>query len=343
MMAMSFEELAKLAVAKKASDLHIVVGEPPILRVDGALQVQTDLPAITAEDAEKLSSSITTPEEQERFRAERELDFSYVAEDGTHFRMNLQWEQGTIGLVARLVSANIPTLQELFMPEICKNILQVKQGLVLMTGPTGAGKSSSLAAMVNYINETRAEHIVTFEDPIEFAFTPKKSVILQRQIGTDVLSFAEGLKHVVRQDPNVIVVGEARDLETMSAVLTLAETGHLVLATLHTPGAVQAVNRIIDLFPPHQQEQVRFSLSSVLTAIIAKWLLPRASGGRIPAYEILINTTAVAGLIRDNKVSQIKTVLETSRNQGMITMDQALEELRKAGEISQDVSSEATH
>jgi len=340
-MALTFEELAQLAILKGASDIHVVVGEPPILRVQGVLEVQTDLAIVTPEGAEEIVSSVATAEQQRVFRDLRECDFSYVIQDGTHFRVNLHWQQSTAGLVARLLTANIPSLHDLFMPEITTHILQARQGLILVTGPTGAGKSTSLAAMVNYINQERAEHIVTLEDPIEFVFKPKKSVIRQRQLGTDVLSFAEGLKHVVRQDPNVVVVGEIRDAETVSVVLMLAETGHLVLATLHTPGAIQAIDRIVDMFPPYHQDQARFTLASVLRATIAKRLLPRVSGGRIPAYEVLINTQAVQGIIRENRISQIKSIIQISGKQGMNTMEQALQLLWKAGEISNETFVEA--
>ena len=335
-MATTFEDLVAIAREKKASDLYIVPGESPVLRVEGTLEVQSQLPAVTADDTERMLADIATPEEQKIFRDARELDMSVVTKDGTHLRVNLNWERRAVSVVARLIASEIPSLEDQFMPEVSKSILRATSGLVLITGPTGSGKSSSLAAMVDYINKERAEHIITFEDPIEFIFKDKKSVIIQRQLGTDVLSFAEGLKHAMRQDPNVIVVGEVRDPETMGAVLTLAETGHFVLATLHTPNAVLAVNRIIDLFPPHQQEQVRISLASVLTAVIAKLLLPRVVGGRIPAYEVLVNTPAVAGLIRENRVNQIQSSIETSGNQGMITMEQALRALREAGEITQE-------
>ena len=238
--------------------------------------------------------------------------------------------------MARVIEEKKPTLEEMGMPDIIKDLLDQPQGLILITGPTGCGKSTTLAAMVNHINSTRSCHIVTLEDPIEYIFTSDKSLVAQRQLGSDVSSFASGLKHVLRQDPNVIMVGEMRDLETISAAITLAETGHLVLATLHTYNAVQTVDRIIDIFPPHQQAQVKSQLSMLLTAVISQRLLPRVSGGRVAARELLIRNSAVANLIREGKISQLKSVMEMHSKNGMITLDSHLKELYKAGEITKE-------
>lgn len=337
-MAVSLDQLFQLAVKSGASDLHIAAEMPPILRIDGELQPQTDLPVLSPRETEALCSSLLNEEQKRRFVNQRELDFGYAIKDGTRFRVNLHWERNFAGLVARVISSEIPTLEQLGMPSIVFDLVRLDQGLILFTGPTGCGKSTSLAAMINLINEERTAHIVTLEDPIEFVYKPKKCVIKQRQLGTDMLSFGEGLKHVVRQDPNVILVGEMRDLETIASTITLAETGHLVFATLHTFSAAQTVDRIIDVFPPHQQNQVRLQLSLFLKGVISQRLLPRVNGGRIAVREILINSPAVANLIRENKIAQIKSAIQTSAEMGMMTMDQDLKRLFEAGEITEAIA-----
>lgn len=334
----TIEHLFALTQEKRASDLHIAAGLPPVLRVDGVLLPQTNLPVLSPKETEAMCVSLLSEEQKRRFQDTRELDTSYELKDGTRFRVNLHWERGNAGLVARLISADIPSLNDLMMPEIVYELLPLQQGMILLTGPTGCGKSTSLAAMIEYINQQRAVHIVTLEDPIEFLYKPKKAIIKQRQLGTDMLSFGEGLKHVVRQDPNVILVGEMRDLETIASTITLAETGHLVLATLHTFNAAQTVDRIIDVFPPHQQNQVRLQLSLFLKAVISQRLLPRSSGGRIAAREVLVNSPAIGNLIRENKVAQIKTAIQTSAEMGMTTLDQDVKRLFEAGEIAEDVA-----
>jgi len=265
------------------------------------------------------------------------LDLGYENQ-GFRYRVNLHWERGNIGMVARVINDTIPNLDELGMPKIIYDLLDLKQGLLLLTGPTGCGKSTSLAAMIEYINNNRFCNIITFEDPVEYLFTPQKSIIIQRQLGTDMLSFAEGLKHALRQDPNVIMVGEMRDLETIATTITLAETGHLVLATLHTYNAAQTIDRIIDIFPPHQQGQVRMQLSMTLASVISQRLLPKADGGRVAGREIMINTPAIANLIRENKIAQVKTVIETSSKEGMVSMDQNLQKLYKEKQIDKEVA-----
>ena len=326
------------AIAENASDIHIIVGKPPILRVDGKLKIIKDEPEITRKSAENLIFEILLPQQKERLLSKKELDISYELADETRFRINCHFEKNNLGLVARVIPAEIPTMEELLMPEIVYKLTREKQGLILLTGPTGCGKSTSLAAMVNLINNERAVHIVTLEDPIEFIFKPIKSIIKQRQVGIDTLSFAEGLKHVLRQDPNVIMVGEMRDLETIAVTLTLAETGHLVFATLHTNNAAQTVDRIIDVFPPYQQDQIRTQCSMVLKGVIAQQLLPKEGDGRIAAREIMINTPAIANLIRENKIAQIKSIIQTSSDKDMITMDQDLERLYKARLISEEIA-----
>ena len=327
---MEILSLFKLGVEKGASDIHIIVGKPPVIRIDGVLN-EIEGVAFTRGSAKESIYSLLTSFQQKLFETDRELDFSYEIKNVSRFRVNIHFEKESPGLVARIVSTTVPILDELLMPQIVKKFLKMREGLILVTGPTGCGKSTTLAAMINEINETRNCHIITLEDPIEFLFTAKKSIIRQRQLGNDMKSFKEGLKHVLRQDPNVIMVGEMRDLESIAATITLAETGHLVLATLHTFSAAQTVDRIIDSFPPYQQPQVRLQVSITLRAIISQQLLRGARGGRVSSREILINNNAVSNLIRENKIAQIKTVIQTSAEEGMITMDNDLKRLVAEG------------
>jgi twitching motility protein PilT len=333
---MEINTLFKLASEQNASDAHIIVGKPPILRIDGKLTEIAEAPPYTSAKAKEIIYSILTHLQQEKYEEERELDLSYEIENVGRFRVNIHWEKENPGLVARVVSNDIPTMENLSMPDISKKLIQLHDGLILVTGPTGCGKSTTLAAMVEEINTTRSVHIVTLEDPIEYIFTPKKSIIRQRQVGSDMKSFKMGLKHVLRQDPNVIMVGEMRDLESIAATITLAETGHLVFATLHTLNAAQTVDRIIDSFPPYQQSQVRVQLSMSLRAVISQQLMTKVKKGRIAAREIMINVPAIANLIRENKIAQIKTVIQTSADEGMITMDNDLKRLVKEGTISKE-------
>lgn len=329
---LNINQLLKAAADQKASDLHIVVGRPPVLRINGEL-TDTNASVVTPQEAERLVSSLLTKEQYARFMAEKELDLSYAIEGGVRFRVNVHREREHAGLVARVVPNVIPTMENLGLPEIVERLAHLRNGLILFTGPTGSGKSTSLASIINYINQHRSEHIVTLEDPIEFLFTSQQSLIRQRQLGVDFVTFDAALKHVVRQDPNIIMVGEMRDLETVAAAMTLAETGHLILATLHTPSAAQTVDRIIDFFPPHQQAQIRQQLSLVLRAVVAQTLLPRVAGGRVAAREILLNTPAVANLISEDKVHQIKSVIQTSAAEGMQTLDQDLKRLVQEGQV----------
>ncbi len=314
----------ELAKKKKASDVHIIVGKPPILRINGLLNEIADEKPITPTEAERAILKLLNPQQKERLLREKELDMSVELKDETRFRVNCHYEKDALGMVARLVPAQIPTLEDIHASEIIHDLTLLDGGLVLVTGPTGHGKSTTLAAMIDAINSERSAHIVTLEDPIEFIFKPKKCIIRQRQLGTDMLSFDSGLKHILRQDPNIIMVGEMRDLETIGSAITLAETGHLVLATLHTQTAAQTIDRIIDIFPPHQQDQIRIQLSMTLQAVISQRLLPGNGdkGTRVAVREILLNTPAVANMIRENKISQIKTAIQTSAGEGMITMDQ---------------------
>lgn len=333
----TIDELFRIAVEKGASDLHLVTDMQPVLRIDGELKPIDGTAVLSATDVEKLCYSILTEQQKATYIEDRELDISHEIDNLSRFRVNLHWEKEHAGMVARVIAMKIPTMEEINMPAIVYDLIKLNQGLILVTGPTGSGKSTSLAAMIDLINRERARHIITLEDPIEFVYEPKKSIIKQRQYGTDILSFAQGLKHVLRQDPNVILVGEMRDLETIASTITLAETGHLVMATLHTLNAAQTIDRIIDVFPPYQQPQVRLQLSLFLRAVISQQLLPKKGGGRIASREILLNTPAVANLIRENKIAQIKTAIQTSKDHGMITMDQAVKQL-----YEQDMIEEST-
>ena len=339
---MDVKNLFKIAAEKKASDLHLLVGQPPIIRIDGELVTVNSVwtgkefyGPLSVTDLTVVTELLLDKEQRSRLTKEKDLDCSYAV-NNVRFRVNVSYEKNNLCVVARVIEEKKPTLDEIGMPEIIKDLLNVPQGLILITGPTGCGKSTTLAAMINHINANKSCHIVTLEDPIEYIFTSDKSLVAQRQLGSDVASFASGLKHVLRQDPNVIMVGEMRDLETISAAITLAETGHLVLATLHTYNAAQTIDRIIDIFPPHQQAQVKSQLSMLLTAIISQRLLPRISGGRIAARELLIRNAAVSNLIREGKISQLKSVMEMHTKNGMITLDSHLKELYKDNEISKE-------
>lgn len=323
---MDIKELLKTAAEQKASDLHMVVGLPPALRINGELMYIEGRDAIGVKDMEQMINSVLSENQRERFASTKELDFG-MSIDTYRYRVNLHYERGNIGLVARVINDNVPGLDEIGMPKIIYNLLGLRQGLILVTGPTGCGKSTTMAAMIEYINANRFCNIITLEDPIEYMFKPNKGIIIQRQLGSDMLSFASGLTHCLRQDPNVIMVGEMRDLETIATTITLAETGHLVLATLHTYNAAQTIDRIIDIFPPHQQGQVRTQLSMTLAAVISQRLLHKIDGGRVATREIMINTPAVANIIRENKIAQLRTVIETSSKEGMTSMDQNLKKM----------------
>ncbi len=335
---MSLQKIFELAVSKKASDVHIFVGKPPILRIEGKLKSIKSIDDLTKKDAENLIFSILNENQKQKFLTQKELDTSYELSDNSRLRVNCFFEKDNPGLVARIIPSKIPTMQEIMMPEIVYELTRENRGLVLLTGPTGCGKSTSLASMINLINQERSVNIITLEDPIEFVFKPIKSIIKQRQVGTDTISFAKGLKYILRQDPNVIMVGEMRDLETIATTLTLAETGHLVFATLHTNSASETIDRIIDVFPPHQQDQIRIQLSMVLKGVIAQQLIPKKDEGRIASREIMIKNSAIANLIRESKIAQIKSVIQTSGNEKMISMDQNLQRLYKEKVITKEIA-----
>lgn len=333
------ESLLTNAAAHNASDVHIVVGHQPLFRIDGKLVEVEGEPVVTSELASDLVFSLLNDQQREKFIRERELDFAYQVKRVSRFRVNVHWERGCVGLVARLVRSNPPTMAALGMPKALYEMTRLHQGLILVTGPTGCGKSTSLAAMIELINQERKAHIITLEDPIEYLYTAQQSIVRQRELYRDFLSFAEALKHVVRQDPNVIMVGEMRDLETIATALTVAETGHLVLATLHTNGSAETIDRIIDVFPPYQQHQIRLQLSMELRAVVSQELLPAINGGRVAAREIMMNTPAVSNLIRENKIAQLKTVMQTSAQDGMMTQDQDIKRLYQERLISRETAS----
>jgi twitching motility protein PilT len=331
---MHINNLLAMAVAKGASDLHIKVGGRPVLRIDGELVMQEELAAVTEEMMERLFQEISTEKLRETFAVEMEADFAYQLETAGRFRINLSRQGGARSIICRPVKTEIPTCEALGLPPVCRDLAMLKSGLVIVTGPTGCGKSTTLAAMMNYLNLHVKRKIITIEDPVEYVHHDVKSIFYQREIGRDTRSFANALKYALRQDPDVILVGEMRDLDTMSAVLTAAETGHLVLTTLHTPGAVEAINRFIDVFPPHHQQQVRTQFAAVLQGVIYQLLVPRAGGhGRIAAIEVLLASPAVRNLIREGKNYQIMNIIQTSAQQGMQSLNKALAALSESGAI----------
>jgi twitching motility protein PilT len=330
----SMSELFLLMHERGASDLHLSVAAPPTLRIDGEL-VPTPFDKLTPEVSQALVYSLLTDAQRQRFEATNELDLAFGLKGIGRLRMNIYRQKGAVGAAIRAIPNSFKTFEELGIPSVVYDLVKVPKGLLLVTGPTGSGKSTTLASMIDHINETRNGHIVTVEDPIEYVHAHKKCIINQREVGADTESFAAALKFVLRQDPDVILIGELRDLETISAALTIAETGHLVLATLHTNDCAQTINRIIDVFPQHQIEQVRVQLSFVLQAVMAQQLLVHASGqGRVMAAEILIATPALRNVIREQKVEQIPLAIQTGGKLGMQTMNQSLADLYRQKRIT---------
>ena len=328
------EQLLRGMIERQASDLHLKADRPPVLRIHGQLMPQTDWPSLDEPALEEILECLADKSQKEIFARNLELDFAYQL-DEARFRVNVARQRGQLFFTLRALGQRIPSLAELGLPEVCARLAMLPQGLVLVTGPTGSGKSTTLAAMIEHINHTSARRIVTVEDPIEYVFKDRRSVITQREVGTDTHSFAAALKYALRQDPNGIMVGEMRDLETIAATLTAAETGHLVLATLHTPSAPEAVDRIVDAFPSHQQAQVRTQLAMTLAGVIAQRLLLRADGtGRLAGCEVMIGTPAVRNLIREAKTPQMVSMMQAGREHGMQTLDQALRDLYQAGRIT---------
>lgn len=334
----SLFDLLRLMIEKGASDLHITTGSPPRLRIAGRLVPVEGNPSLTPEDTKELCYSILTESQKHKFEENNELDLSFGIKGLSRFRANVFLQRGAVAGAFRAIPFNIKTFQELGLPDVVEELIKKPHGLILVTGPTGSGKSTTLATMIDRINSERDSHIITVEDPIEFLHSHKKCLINQREVNSDTFSFNNALKYILRQDPDVVLIGEMRDLETIEAAIRISETGHLTLATLHTNSAVQTINRIIDVFPPHQQEQIRVQLSFVLEGIISQRLMTRQDGqGRVLALEILVPTPAIRNLIREDKLHQIYSMMQTGQTRsGMQTMNQSLYELYTKGLISQD-------
>ncbi len=333
---LSIVSLLERAVSDSASDLHLMVGRVPVFRIHGELGEGEKLLPITAAEMEGYVAELLTAEQRAQFELNKEFGFAYQLSDDIRFRIHFLLERGKPSIAARVIRNVIPTTQEIGLSENAVKLIEAANGLVLVTGQTGHGKSTTLASLIEYVNTHTSKHIVTLEDPIEYVFNSKKSLIKQRELGSDMNSFHESLKHVMRHDPDIIMVGEMRDIETMRAAITLAETGHLVLSTLHTNSAPQTINRIIDAFPAEQQNQIRSQLSLSLRGIISQRLVQTKDGKRVAARELLLNTPAIAYLIRENKIEQIGSVLQTGLSAGMMTLQQHLSELALEGTISAD-------
>lgn len=333
---LKIENLLEEVVKQDSSDLHLTVGAPPTLRIDGFLKAVPGTEPLTAQDVEKLTLSVLNQSQKDILQKDKEVDFSFSFGDIARFRANAFHQKGNIGLALRLIPVKIRTVEDLGLPPVIEKFTDLPRGLVLCTGPTGSGKSTTLAAMVDKINREKDVHIITIEDPIEYTHNHKKAMIDQREVHYDTRSFAAALRSVLREDPDVVLIGEMRDLETIASAITIAETGHLVLATLHTNNAAQSMDRIIDVFPPYQQPQIRVQLSNILQGVISQRLIPSVGGGRTAVAEILVTTPAVRNIIREGKTHQLDAVIQTGGEFGMITMDKALALQVKAGKITAD-------
>lgn len=337
---LTIEQLLQMAGEYKASDIHLTVESPPVFRVDGSL-IPIVHEKLSPVNLEAFARSLMSEDQAKRFAERGELDFSYSLPGVGRYRLNAYRQRGSVGMVIRLIPFIIPAPETLGLPPVSIELARLHKGLVLVTGPTGSGKSTTLASLIDYINRNRACHIMTIEDPIEYLHRHNKSLVNQREVGNDTHSFANALRAVLRQDPDVILVGEMRDLETISTAISAAETGHLVFSTLHTNDATQSVDRIIDVFPPHQQQQIRVQLAAVLQGVMSQQLLPRTGGkGRVAAIEVLLANAAVRNLIREGKTHQIPTVLQTGGKLGMQTMDKALQDLVRQGSLAPEVAQE---
>lgn len=330
---LELERLLSICAKREASDLHISCGKPPLLRIEGKLAPIEKEEILTPEKTESLVLALMNEAQKEKYLLEKELDFSLAFGEQARFRVNVYHEKGHKAASLRLIPLQIKTLKELGLPETLKEFCEAKQGFVLVVGPAGHGKSTTLACMIDIINHTHAEHIITIEDPIEYLFTEDKCLLDQREVYADTNSFSRALRSVLRQDPNVVMIGEMRDLETISSALTVAETGHLVFSTLHTNNAPQTIDRIVDVFPPYQQRQIRVQLANNLLGIVSQRLITRIGGGRVVVVEVMKNIPAVASLIREGKTYQLDSIIQTSAEEGMIPLDKSLAELYKAGEI----------
>jgi twitching motility protein PilT len=331
------EPLLHGMIRREASDLHLKAGHPPVLRIHGQLMPQLDWPVPDEAAMRQMLGRLTDDRQREAFARNLELDFAYELSEEARFRVNVARQQDGVYLTLRAIKQKVPTLAELGLPQVCARLAMLPRGLVLVTGPTGSGKSTTLAAMIEHVNQNAARRIITVEDPIEYLFQDRRSVITQREVGSDTRSFASALKYALRQDPDVIMVGEMRDLETIAATLTAAETGHLVLATLHTPSAPEAVDRIVDVFPAHQQAQVRTQLAMTLAGVVAQRLAVRTDrAGRVAACEVMTGTPAVRNLIRESKTPQMVSAIQAGQEHGMQTLDQALRDLYRSQQITLD-------
>jgi twitching motility protein PilT len=335
---MDIKDMLQLGVEKGTSDLHLVAGIPPYFRIDGKLMPIPNESVLTSEDTIKFAKEVLNTEQYERFAVNKEIDFSFAFSNKARFRVNAYTQRNTFALSFRLIPLEIPSIESLGLPRMLHNFTGLKQGLVLVTGPTGHGKSTSIAAVLEEINQQRNEHIITIEDPIEFIFKPVQSIFSQREMGTDSHSWQIALRSVLREDPDVVLVGEMRDYETIAAALTVAETGHLVFATLHTNSAAQTIDRIVDVFPEEQQSQVRLQLSNVVEAVFSMRLIPAIEGRRVVAYEIMLGTSAIKNAIREGKTHQIDNIIQTSTELGMNTLEMSLAQLVKANKITVEVA-----
>lgn len=335
---LELNKLLSIVLERDASDLHLIVGEPPVIRVDTSLLRLDNYQVLSQDTINDLLEVLLTEEQKKKFAEQMHIDFSYAFKDNIRFRVNAYRQKGVVSVAMRVIPNHIKTIEELNLPPMLRKFTERKQGLVLVVGPTGHGKSTALAAMINEINNTRSEHILTIEDPIEFVFTPSQSVVSQRELYLDTPSFGGALKAALREDINVVLVGEMRDLESISAALTIAETGHLVFATLHTNDASQSIDRIVDVFPSEQQPQVRGQLANVLTGIVSLRLLPKIGGGRVPAYEIMVVNHAVRNVIRDGKMFEIPNIIHTSLEEGMVPLDKTLALLVKQGQVEFEIA-----
>ena len=334
------EILLEEIVRKNASDLHLQVGLPPMMRLDGVLAPFPGYNPLNAEEVEHLVFAILDDDQQKILIKDKEFDFSFAFGDLGRFRVNAFHERGNLAASLRLIPNQIKTITELGMPPVIQSFADFPRGLVLVTGPTGSGKSTTLAALIDKINSEKAQHIITIEDPIEFTHKSKRSAIVQREVHYDTYSFSAALRSSLRQDPDVVLIGEMRDLETISAAITIAETGHLVFATLHTNSAAQSIDRMIDVFPPHQQPQVRSQLANILQGICAQRLVPAIGGGRVVAAEVMVANPAIRNIIREGKTHQLDTVIQTGSDQGMQTMDRTLVKLVQSGVVTYDYARE---
>ncbi|NMC35916.1 type IV pilus twitching motility protein PilT [Candidatus Beckwithbacteria bacterium] len=334
----TIRELLQLTVQKNASDLHLINDSKPMLRIDGELRAIEDAPTLTPELLKTLVSSMLTEVQKEFLKQNKEIDFSISLGDLARFRVNAYVQRNSFAAALRLIPTKIRSFDELQLPNIFHNLTSLKSGMILVTGPTGHGKSSTLAAMINEINSTRADHIVTIEDPIEYMYSNKKSIISQRELGQDTHSWKIALRSVLREDPDVVLIGEMRDYETIASALTIAETGHLVFATLHTNSASQTIDRIVDVFPAHQQNQIRMQLANTLEAVVSQRLLPALTGGRIPVVEVLLGTTAVKTNIREGKTHLIDNIIQTSQESGMIPLEGYMADLIGRGKLDIQVA-----